>query len=240
MAENKKSVLLYCDIITTVEELTDDEAGRLFKHYLRYINDLNPVAPDKLTQIVFEPIKQNLKRDLKKWEGSKETKSDAGALGNLKRWNNDLYLKVISNEMDIKEAVEIAKGRYAIKKSQTVANVAVTVTDTVTVTEREINFTPGFEGLEKCTEVALKDDRYLRENKTNMRELQIFNKFLSKQEKKKKTLLDYKQHFSNWKSAGKLAKFIEENSKELFIAPQVGTGGLAVMKALQNRRNESA
>jgi len=240
MAENKKSVLLYCDIITTVEELTDDEAGRLFKHYLRYINDLNPVAPDKLTQIVFEPIKQNLKRDLKKWEGSKETKSDAGALGNLKRWNNDLYLKVISNEMDIKEAVEIAKSRYAIKKSQTVANVAVTVTDTVTVTEREINFTPGFEGLEKCTEVALKDDRYLRENKTNMRELQIFNKFLSKQGVYEKTLLDYKQHFSNWKSAGKLAKFIEENSKELFIAPQVGTGGLAVMKALQNRRNESA
>lgn len=68
MAENKKSVLLYCDIIHTVKELSDEEAGKLFKHYLEYINDLNPSAPDKLTQIVFEPIKQNLKRDLKKWE----------------------------------------------------------------------------------------------------------------------------------------------------------------------------
>lgn len=67
MAENKKSVLLYCDIIHTVEVLSDDEAGRLFKHYLRYINDQNPNPPDKITQIVFEPIKQNLKRDLNKW-----------------------------------------------------------------------------------------------------------------------------------------------------------------------------
>ena len=66
MAENKKSVLLYCDIIHTVEGLTDKEAGKLFKHYLRYINDLNPVVPDKVTQLVFEPIKQALKRDLKK------------------------------------------------------------------------------------------------------------------------------------------------------------------------------
>jgi len=78
MAEDKNSVLFYCDVIHVVEELEDDEAGRLFKHYLRYINDMNPTAPDKLTQVVFEPIKQNLKRDLKKWERIKEKRSDAG------------------------------------------------------------------------------------------------------------------------------------------------------------------
>jgi len=58
MAENKKSVLLYCDIIHTVEELTDQEAGVLFKHYLRYVNDQNPTPPDRITAIAFEPIKQ--------------------------------------------------------------------------------------------------------------------------------------------------------------------------------------
>jgi len=67
MAENKKSVLLYCDIIHTVKELTNEEAGILFKHYLEYINDLNPEAPDRLTKIVFEPIKRTLKRDLVKY-----------------------------------------------------------------------------------------------------------------------------------------------------------------------------
>jgi hypothetical protein len=68
MANGKKSVLLYCDLIHTVKPLTDEEAGKLFKHYLSYINDLNPEPIDRLTGLLFEPIKQNLKRDLVKWE----------------------------------------------------------------------------------------------------------------------------------------------------------------------------
>jgi hypothetical protein len=83
MAQNKKSVLLYCDIIHTIEQLDDSDAGLLFKHYLRYINDQNPEPPSKLIQIVFEPIRQNLKRDLKKWEDkSLKNKDNAN-----KRWN---------------------------------------------------------------------------------------------------------------------------------------------------------
>lgn len=85
MAENKKSVLLYCDIINTVEALTDKEAGKLFKHYLRYVNDLDPVAPDKITQIVFEPIKQDLKRDLLKWKLKCEKNSEIAKEGWEKR-----------------------------------------------------------------------------------------------------------------------------------------------------------
>lgn len=93
MAKDKKSVLLYCDIIHTIEELSDEEAGRLFKHYLRYVNDLNPTPPDKLTQIVFEPIKQNLKRDLKKWEDkSLKNKDNAN-----KRWNANACERIKSN-----------------------------------------------------------------------------------------------------------------------------------------------
>ena len=83
MAENKKSVLLYCDIIHTVEELTDQEAGVLLKHYLRYVNDQNPTPPDRITAIAFEPIKQTLKRDLRKWE-SKSSKNRESA---NKRWH---------------------------------------------------------------------------------------------------------------------------------------------------------
>lgn len=90
MATNKKSVLLYCDIIHTVEQLDDVDAGLLFKHYLRYINDQNPEPPSKLIQIVFEPIKQNLKRDLKKWE-SKSLKNSENA---KKRWDANAYERI--------------------------------------------------------------------------------------------------------------------------------------------------
>jgi len=60
MATNKKSVLIYVEWISIFEELSDDEAGRLIKHFFSYINDLNPEAPDRLTMLLFEPIKQQL------------------------------------------------------------------------------------------------------------------------------------------------------------------------------------
>ena len=132
MAENKKSVLLYCDIIHTIESLTDDEAGRLFKHLLRYVNDMNPEAPDRITQIAFEPIKQQLKRDLKRWETELEGKSVGGRLGNLKRWNFDLYTQVIDNQLNIDDAERIAKGRIVshtdTPQSDSIGSVAVNVT----------------------------------------------------------------------------------------------------------------
>jgi len=78
MAENKKSVLLYSDMIHMVEKLKDDQAGKLLKHILRYVNDQNPVTDDLLIEVAFEPIKQQLKRDLRKWEEIKNKRSEAG------------------------------------------------------------------------------------------------------------------------------------------------------------------
>lgn len=122
MAENKKSVLLYCDIIHTVKELSDDEAGRLFKHYLAYINDLNPQPPDKLTQIVFEPIKQNLKRDLIKWENkSNKNKENAFMRWNKNNANECERIKDNANNADI-----------------VIDTVKETVTDKVIVKDKDI------------------------------------------------------------------------------------------------------
>lgn len=68
MAENKNKVIVYRDWIGTFEGLTDEEAGKLIKHFFRYINDQNPESPDRLTTLLFEPIRQTLKRDLKAYE----------------------------------------------------------------------------------------------------------------------------------------------------------------------------
>lgn len=83
MAKDKKSFLLYCDIIHTIEKLSDEQAGKLLKHILRYVNDLNPESEDVLTEIAFEPIKQNLKRDLIKYEGIRQKNKENAE----KRWN---------------------------------------------------------------------------------------------------------------------------------------------------------
>ncbi len=51
-----------------VSKLPNDKAGELFKHILEYVNDQNPNTNDIIIQIAFEPIKQSLKRDLKRYE----------------------------------------------------------------------------------------------------------------------------------------------------------------------------
>ena len=71
MAENKKSFLLYANIIEVVSKLPDDKAGQLFKHILEYVNDLNPKTEDLMIELVFLPIKQRLKADLDIWEKKK-------------------------------------------------------------------------------------------------------------------------------------------------------------------------
>ena len=78
MAENKKSFILYCDQKGVWDKLDDAHAGRLIKHIIAYVNDENPVAPDFITELAFEPIKAVLKRDLKKWEKQQEQRSEAG------------------------------------------------------------------------------------------------------------------------------------------------------------------
>jgi hypothetical protein len=83
MAKDKNSFLLYCDVIHTVEKLDDIQAGKLFKHLLKYVNDLNPTPEDIVTEIAFEPIRQSLKRDLIKYEGIRERNSENAK----KRWN---------------------------------------------------------------------------------------------------------------------------------------------------------
>ena len=85
MAENKKSFLLYCDLIHTVSKMPDEKAGQLLKHILAYVNDLNPTTDDLIIQLTFEPIKQSLKRDLEKYERIKAKNTENALL----RWNKN-------------------------------------------------------------------------------------------------------------------------------------------------------
>jgi hypothetical protein len=112
MAEGKKSFVLYTDLIATVSKLNDNKAGKLFKLILDYVNDKNPEAGEILLQVAFEPIKQQLKRDLKDWEHERENRSKAGKKGMESRWGK----------------------RRKITKDNTVINPITKITDSATVT----------------------------------------------------------------------------------------------------------
>jgi hypothetical protein len=68
MAKDKKSFLLYTDQQGVFNQLPDEIAGKLIKHIFAYVNDENPSCQDLLLSIAFEPIKLQLKRDLRKYD----------------------------------------------------------------------------------------------------------------------------------------------------------------------------
>lgn len=201
MATDKKSFVLYCDLIHTVKKMPKEKAGELFLHILNYVNDLNPETDDLLIEVAFEPIKQQLKRDLKSWEGSKENKSIAGIKGNLKRWNLDLYEQVMSEKITIEEAQKIAESRKVsqpdVLPSQSIAKIAVNVNDTVTVNvnksnieERKLKFASLVKGFESDFEIQMLRDFYMYWSEHSPQG--------SKMRYEKEKVFDVKRRLDNW------------------------------------------
>jgi len=116
-AEDKKSFILYSDLIHTVGKLPSKKAGELFLHILKYVNDQNPQTDDLIVNIAFEPIKQQLKRDLLKYENVKTKRSESGKLGGRPKKQKE------------------AKKPNALIEKQTKAKKANTVTFTDTDTD---------------------------------------------------------------------------------------------------------
>jgi hypothetical protein len=84
MAVGKKKVIVYTDWINQFKDLTDEEAGKLIKHFFEYVNDLNP-SSDRLIELLFNPIKATLKRDLEAWESKQQTNKNNGLKGGRPR-----------------------------------------------------------------------------------------------------------------------------------------------------------
>lgn len=131
MAKDKRSFVLYCDLIHTVKKLPKETRGALFLHILEYVNDMNPVIEnDVLLEIAFEPIKQQLKRDLKDWEGEKMLRSESGRLGGIKSGE--------SRRKKQKEANEANASNALSNEANEAVNVSVSVNDNVNTTDEGV------------------------------------------------------------------------------------------------------
>ena len=104
MAKDKKSFILYVDQKDLWNKLPDEIAGKLIKHIYSYVSDENPKSDDLIVEIAFEPIKQQLKRDLKLFEEKRIKRSEAGIAGANKRWqpiaNDSKRIKTIAKIAD--------------------------------------------------------------------------------------------------------------------------------------------
>ena len=88
MAKDKKGFILYADQKALFDQLPNEKAGELIKFIFSYVNDENPISEDLIINLAFTPIQQQLKRDLIKYEETKDNRSKAGKAGANKRWQN--------------------------------------------------------------------------------------------------------------------------------------------------------
>lgn len=196
MAEGKKTILIYADWLPMFDGLDDDEAGRLIKHLLRYVNDLNPEAPDKITKVAFEPIKAQLKRDLVKWEAEVETKSSSGIIGNLKRWHPDLYAQHISGELTLPELLTIAQCRkvsHPDKSNRTPSHPIANIADKDKDKDKDINSLPLLGGFFENSENKPRSEVYFENFKKNVAGTQWWELCQKTYQATEKELLDFAQ-----------------------------------------------
>jgi len=128
MATGKKKIVVYADWKASFDALTDEEAGMLIKHFFAYVNDENPTTENRIVNLMFEPIKATLKRDLEKWESTRTLRVEAGAKGGQQKVAN------VANATKVKQKVA-----NATKFKQNVANVAVSDSVSVSVSDNVIN-----------------------------------------------------------------------------------------------------
>jgi hypothetical protein len=202
MAENKKSFVAYCDWQETFEELSDEEAGKLVKHLFNYVNDKNPQTSDKLTKMCFIPIKQSLKRDLKKYEKYVHKQSVNGKKGGRPK-NPTLSQKT----------------QPFIEKPKKADSVSVSVSDTIITIEEE-NFKKASSKYKMYAEQLYKDNVFIEALSRNQikdpskdvckntihKYLKLFLSHLDEYKHVHDNKKQFSENFSNWLRKQKIVK----------------------------------
>ena len=189
MAENKKSFILYSDSKSIIDLLTNEQAGLLLKTLFAYVNDENPKIDNSIA-LVFEMIKLQLKRDLKKWKQIKEVRSSAGKASAEAKRLAKLKEQTSTNSTNVDFVQQTS--------TNSTVNDNVNVNDNVILKEKEINSEFYNELLisESWIEVNAKNNRTTPEKVKKY--LNRFYTNLLAQGDKKNNKREFMSHFARW------------------------------------------
>jgi hypothetical protein len=110
--------MLFNDYINVIAELTDEEKGILFDKILHYANGIDlDISKNRVVTVTWANFKNQMDRDLAKYDNTIATNSIGGKKSSLKKWHKDLYAKVEAKEMSLDEAFVIVKDRKDSKST---------------------------------------------------------------------------------------------------------------------------
>lgn len=127
---DKNSFVLYTDYSESVDELTDEEAGKLFKALLHYEKVRTVDDLDRVVYTHFSYIKKQLDRDRTKWEEIKEKRIESGKKGGINSG-------ITRSKCLINEANEASASQSKQTEANEAVNVDVNVNGNVDVTVNE-------------------------------------------------------------------------------------------------------
>lgn len=203
MAVDKKSFLLYADLIHTVRKMGTENAGELFLHILEYVNDNNPTTDNLIVDLTFEPIKQQFKRDLKKWDSIKEKRSLAGLKSAEKRKQKatkatsvkSVQQKATNPTVNVNGNVTVNDNVTVIDEEEVKEKTSTSSNSLFSVLDLELRYLKN----EKVIKAVLENyDNKFKSEEHLKEQLRIFTKELIERNIHTKTESDYASHFRSW------------------------------------------
>lgn len=128
----KDSFILHNDSLEILDELTDEEAGKLFKAICQYHLNINNdnytenILKDRALQFAFKPFKNQLNRDFKKYKETIEKRRKAGAKGGKQRVANQASASTtkqrVANQADSVKESESVSDNVSVKDNDRESN----------------------------------------------------------------------------------------------------------------------
>ena len=134
MCEEKNSFVVYAEIKETIDELTDEEVGKLFRGMVEYQATGEVPEFTGILKFAFIPVRQQMDRNNSKWQRTRERRAEAGRRGGVKSGESRRNEANEANEANASnEKHDEANEANASGFGSNEANEAVNVNDNVNV-----------------------------------------------------------------------------------------------------------
>jgi len=147
MAEGKKSFLLYADMLPTIKKMVEKDrinktnnAGELFLHLLEYVSDNNPEPINDIVDLMFEPFKTQLKRDLVKWEEKSPQRVEKARIAGLASAEARKLKKELNSTNELEIQLNPTKPTVSVSDSVTVSDILLKKETKVNISDRKLSF----------------------------------------------------------------------------------------------------
>ncbi len=128
------SIVIYDSWGRMISALPDEQALELVRMIFAYsFEDTYPLSNDQSVNAMFGMIREKLDEDAEAWERTRQARSEAGKLGNEIRWGNR-----DASQSDNENRKTSHCDNRDRKASQSIAKIAVSVSDYVSVSDKDI------------------------------------------------------------------------------------------------------